>query len=313
MRVANAPCSWGVLEFESTPKVCGYDQVLDEIAASGYAGTELGDWEFMPTDPAALRAEIDKRRLSLVGAFVPVALALAREHAPGLERALRTARLISSASDGQAFLVLADANGTVEARIRNAGRVTPDLSLNDGEWRVFAQGAERIAWAVLDETGVRTVFHHHCAGYVETPAEVDALLSHTDPRLLGLCLDTGHYTFAGGNPVAALRKYRHRVRHVHFKDCSANVAAAVRQAGLGYFEAVRRGVFCELGHGSVDFPGVVAELRNLAWDGWIVVEQDVLPSMGTPFESAQRNREYLRSIGLEPAAAQAVRTTEVGR
>jgi inosose dehydratase len=32
--------------------------------------------------------------------------------------------------------------------------------------------------------------------------------------------------------------------------------------------------------------------------GWIVVEQDVLPGMGTPKESAQRNREYLKSIGL---------------
>lgn len=85
---------------------------------------------------------------------------------------------------------------------------------------------------------------------------------------------------------------------MHFKDCSPTVAAAVRQQGLGYFEAVRRGVFCELGKGSVNFPAIVAELRNMAWDGWIVVEQDVLPSMGTPAESARRNREYLRSIGL---------------
>jgi inosose dehydratase len=125
-----------------------------------------------------------------------------------------------------------------------------------------------------------------------------ALLSRTDPLLLGLCLDTGHCTFAGGNPITALRKYRDRVWHVHFKDCSPTVAAAVRQQGLSYFEAVRRGVFCELGKGSVDFAAIVAELRNMAWDGWIVVEQDVLPSMGTPAESARRNREYLRSIGL---------------
>ncbi len=47
IKIANAPCSWGVLEFELEGKFLGYEQVLNEIAETGYAGTELGDWGFM--------------------------------------------------------------------------------------------------------------------------------------------------------------------------------------------------------------------------------------------------------------------------
>ena len=75
IRVANAPCSWGVLEFEAPAAHAPPAQVLDEMAAAGYAGTELGDWGFLPTEPAALAAEVQRRALSLVGAFVPIALA----------------------------------------------------------------------------------------------------------------------------------------------------------------------------------------------------------------------------------------------
>ena len=69
MQIANAPCSWGVLEFESATLAPGPAQVLDEIASTGYDGTELGDWGFLGTDPAQLRGDLNRRRLALVGAF----------------------------------------------------------------------------------------------------------------------------------------------------------------------------------------------------------------------------------------------------
>ena len=72
IRVANAPCSWGVLEFETTATTAPAAQVLDEMAAAGYAGTELGDWGFLPTESRALAAEMARRGLALAGAFVPV-------------------------------------------------------------------------------------------------------------------------------------------------------------------------------------------------------------------------------------------------
>ena len=298
IQIANAPCSWGVLEFDLEREAIGYAQVLDEIRATGYSGTELGDYGFMPTDPAALRAELAARQLALVGAFVPVALADPAAHAAGIEDALRTGRLIRDATGGQPFIVLADQNGTVAERTNHAGRIRPDQGLDAAGWRTFARGTMEVARAVRDEIGLRTVFHHHGAGYVETPAEVERLIELTDPALLGLCLDTGHLVYGGGDPLTALRRYGDRVWHVHFKDCHPAIAEAARRKGWDYFEAVRRGVFCELGQGSVDFAAVKDELDRRGYAGWIVVEQDVLPGLGTPAESATRNRDFLRSIGL---------------
>ena len=298
IRIANAPCSWGALEFDLAVPAPGYAEVLDEMAATGYAGTELGDFGFMPTDPGRLRGELARRGLALLAAFVPVALADPAAHAAGAEGAVRTARLLAAASDARPLIVLADDNGSVATRRELAGRVGPEHGLRDAQWDTFATGAARVARAVLEATGLRTVFHHHCAGWVETPAEIEALMRRTDPGLLGLCLDTGHLTYGGGDPLATLSRYADRVWHVHFKDCDPAVARQARERGWDYFEAVRRGIFCELGRGSVDFPAVTTALAARGYGGWVVVEQDVLPGMGTPAASARRNREYLRAIGL---------------
>lgn len=298
IKIANAPCSWGVLEFDLEGQAAGYERVLNELAETGYIGTELGDWGFMPTDPAVLKQEIHSRGLTLLGAFVPAMLKDPAAHEAGLDYALRVARLMAAVDGATPVVVLADDNGKIPERTQNAGRVTPEMGLTDSQWQIFAEGAQRIAETVKQETGLRTVFHHHCAGYVETPAEIDTLLRLTDPALLGLCFDSGHIRFGGGDPLAILRKYYSRIWHVHFKDCHPRVAEEARRNGWDYFASVRNGVFCELGKGEVDFPGIKAELDNQGYDGWIVVEQDVLPGMGSPKESALRNREYLRSIGL---------------
>ena len=301
MRVANAPCSWGVLEFESTALAPKPSQMLDEMAATGYAGTELGDWGFLSTDPKQLRDDLASRRLSLPGAFVPVALSNPAAHQAGEAVALETARLLSAASPASAdrpLIVLSDATAAVPARTAKAGRITGADGLGADGWATLAAGAERIATAVAGATGLRTVFHHHCATYVETPDEIDALMRRTSPELLGLCLDTGHATFGGGDPVALLSRHADRIWHVHVKDCSRPIAARARTEQWDYLTAVRHGLFCELGEGAVDFPAVLDRLRAIGYDGWVVVEQDVLPSMGTPAESAARNRRFLSRLGL---------------
>ena len=208
IRVANAPCSWGALEFDLEGEAPGYVQVLDEIAETGYAGTELGDWGFMPTDPEKLSQEIHRRNLLLLGAFVPVFLKDASAHEAGIEVAVRTARLLAGVEGNLPLIILADENGRVPDRTKNAGRVTPKMGLTDSDWQIFAEGALKVAEAVRREAGLRTAFHHHCAGYVETPSEIEKLMALTDPESLGLVFDCGHYRFGGGNPEEGLRKYR---------------------------------------------------------------------------------------------------------
>jgi len=300
IKIANAPCSWGALEFdlEEKSEEIGFEQVLDEIKGTGYIGTELGDWGFMPTNPKLLKEEIDKRNLELLGAFVPVALADGSKHADGRKAALKVAELMYNAGYKNAFIVLADENGSVPLRTRNAGRITPELSLSQEQWKIFAEGADGIAKVVKAAYGIRTVFHHHCAGYVETPEEINTLLALTDPNLLGLCLDTGHYAFGGGNPVDALKKYADRIWHVHFKDFDPDASRVSREANGNYFDAIMRGVFCELGKGAIDFKSMVNLLSEMKYNSWVVVEQDILPGMGNPRACAQANRNYLKTLGL---------------
>jgi len=300
--VGNAPCSWGTLENQDRSESVPYDRMLDELVETGYTGTELGDWDYMPTDPAVLRAELDKRNhLVMLGAFVPVALKNPAAHDAGAAVAVKTAKLIAAVATTQApFLVLADDNGTDPLRTRLAGRVPASAGLSKDEWKTFAGGADRIAREVFDATGLRTVFHHHCAGYVETPDEIATLLDLTNPERLGLVFDTGHYIHGTGKEevdlVAALNRYQERIWYIHLKDIEPNIARRSRAEEWDYFTGMRHGVYCELGKGCTDFPALLRWLAAHDYKGYALVEQDVLPGMGTPKESARRNREYIRSI-----------------
>ena len=298
VRIANAPCSWGVIEGIDGERD-GYRRVIDEMHAAGYAGTELGDWGFMPTDPDELRSELDERRLALIGSWVSVRLHDADSHRESADDAVRTAKQLARVGGPESVVVLGNDPYGDPYRTKIAGRVRPSDSMPADQWRVFADGANHVARRVMDEAGIRTVIHQHIGTLIETEAEARRLFDMTDPSILGLCLDTGHWTFgAGGDPVAAVREFRDRVWHVHFKDADPAVMAASRDHAWDGPESVGHGVFCELGTGSVDFPGVLAALDEIGYGGWIVVEQDVLPGMGTPRESARRNREYLRTIGV---------------
>ena len=306
IRIANAPCSWGALEFEGMKgEQIAYGQMLDELRDTGYVGTELGDWGYMPTTTDALKYELKQRRLTMVGAFVPIALKNPQAYAAGEAHALKVAQLLAGVTDDSSlpFVILADENGTDALRTQQAGRITAEMGLASDEWKTFAQGAERIARAVQDATGLPTAFHHHCAGYVETPDEIARLLEMTQPELLGLVFDTGHYLYGTGSTesqlvLEGLQRFGDRIRHVHFKDCQPQIAQQARREGWDYFTAIQHGVFCELGQGSVPFPDVWEWLSTHRYQGWIVVEQDILPGMGSPRSSAQRNRAYLSSIGL---------------
>ena len=297
IQVANAPCSWGVIENIAGERY-DYVRVLDEIAASGYAGTELGDWGFMPTEPAQLRDELDRRGLALLASWVSVHLHDQARHQSSADDCLRAARLLAAVGGPDCKIVLGNDPYADPMRTLNAGRITPAMSLDDEGWRVFAAGADAVARRVMDETGLRTVFHHHIGTWIETPAETARLMEMTDDEVLGLVFDTGHWAFGGGDPLAGVKDFADRVWLAHFKDHDPEVARQSRLQGWDGPAAVGQGIFPELGKGDVDFPGVLDALEKIGYQGWIVVEQDVLPGLGAPLESARRNRDYLRQIGL---------------
>ncbi len=296
IKIASAPVSWGIYEFKDIEPRFPYATVLDQIAATGYTGIELGPYGYLPNEPAKLSVELNKRNLQLLSAFVPVNLVNPSTHEQGAQEALKVGKLLAAL--GARFIVLADDNGSVPELVKQAGR-RKGSKLSADQWTMFAAGVDLIARRIHDDLGLQVAFHHHCGGYVETPDESRELLKRTNPELVGLCLDTGHWHYGGGNAVDCVREFGERVRYLHLKNYEPNIGAACRAAEKNYFEAIKDGVFCELGKGEVDFPGVIAEMQKHGYDGWAIVEQDILSDdPNAPKQFSQANRDYLRSIGL---------------
>ncbi len=267
MKLGTAPISWGVCEVPDWGVVLPAARVLDEVAELGYAGIELGPWGYLPKDAATLGKELRRRSLALAGAFCPVTLHDPERYDEQLAYAMDTARLLADL--GAPVLVLAEAGDRDRARI--AGRVgADDRRFRDDEWQRANEIARR-----AKELGLVTAFHPHAGTYVETPVETAELLRRTDPALVGLCLDTGHVYYGGGDPLALLRRDPGRVRHVHLKDVHRERYERALARRLDFTAAVGTDVFVPVGAGAIDMKGLLGTLRDAAFTGWLIVEQDI--------------------------------------
>ena len=298
IRAASAPINWGIMEHVELPAEYPYNRVLDEITAAGYSGTELGPYGFLPAESAVLRNELAKRSLTLCSAFVDIELGNKSEHRAGLAFVSRSAKLISEA--GARLLVLSDK--ITPERNATAGRRDDAnrISWSDAEWEAAAAAIREVI-KLCKAVGLRVAFHHHAGSHVETPEEIDRLFSLFPADELGLCLDTGHYVYGGGDTIAFLEQQVSRVWCVHLKDVYDNKSAEARQKRMNFHQAVRHGVFAPLGKGSIDFSRVIALLQRGNFAGWVVVEADVLPGgvgADAPLANATAGRQYLRRLGI---------------
>ena len=279
------------MEVEGLGPAVPYRTFLDEVRNAGYTGTELGPYGYLPTDAKLLSSELKERGLSLISAFVPLAL---KQKGMDMGPLRQVAQLL--ASMGASHVVLADQMWPERDRV--SGRVdTAGVSLTRDDWQTVATNV-REGMQAAEGFGLRPVFHHHAGTYIETPAEVAQLLDLTG---IGLCLDTGHYAYGGGDPVEAVRRLGKGVEYLHFKDIDSTRLKDACRRELGFLDGVRAGVFTPLGSGSVSFPGMLAELKRIGYNGWVIVEQDVdtsNPAAPSPFESARTSREYLRGLGI---------------
>lgn len=287
-RLGFAPITWNNedLGAELAPPV-PFTTVLDEIAAAGYAATELGDG--FPREPAVLRSALEARGLALPSAWCGLGLLDAPPEAD-LEHTRRLCELLASA--GASFVNLAH-QGT-PATLALAGRaqgrqMPPDVWDRLAERAVAAAGIAR-------GFGLQALFHVHAGTYVETDADMRELLRRVPADELKLCWDVGHALYGGIDPVAVVREYPERIAYLHLKDLDAGVLAGLRREGEGFLQGVRRRVFTELGRGVLDVPGLLAALRDVGYQGWLMVEQD--STWLAPAESARTSRAYLRSLGV---------------
>lgn len=291
-RLATAPVTWGITEFPDWGPQLEYTTVLDQMAACGYEGTELGPLGYLPSDPNQLAAELEARGLALVGAFVPLALRDPDALPQGAKDVRTTARLLQRL--GARVIILSDAGDETRRRIAGRPEETARHGLAAGEWPGYVARLEELARIAWEEYGLSASFHSHGGTYVENPSEIARLLEETDPDVIGFCLDTGHVAFGGGDPVALALRYRSRINHIHLKDIDLGRLQQVLREGASYLDAARNDVFVPLGRGALDLDRLLEALAG--YHGWIVVEQDRVIRPGTnPAESARESLEFLRA------------------
>jgi inosose dehydratase len=303
VRVAGAPVSFGVDEIMVDDAwMPGPEAVLDWLVDIGVEGTELGPPGYLGNG-RQLRQRLSSRGLELVGAFLPQHFSrneLASSDRAWLADSLKLIR--DGAPDGSLPLTILSDQFDEPDRRAFSGQIVshPETWLSPGRFEALIANLHRAA-ELCRSSGFEVVLHPHAGTYIETADEIARVMDRIDGSLLGLCLDTGHFRFGGADPTQAVHDYHELIRHVHVKDCTTKVMDDVKAEGKGLEEALRRGVFCQLGTGDSGIDSVIQALGDHDYSGWLVIEQDqYLGASDTPESvvAVQRaNRQYLRRFG----------------
>jgi inosose dehydratase len=292
LRLGSCPDSWGVW-FPDDPAQTPWQRFLDELAQAGYHWLELGPYGYLPTDPARLRDEVDRRGLEVSGQAVFGGLHHAGKWPEDLQAARRVAELVTAMGASHVVL-LPDAFRDLD------GNFTEPAELDGQGWRTLVDATSRLGGILNDEYGVTAVFHPHADSHVGTQAQVERFLEDTDPDSVSLCLDTGHIAYYRGDSLELIRKYPDRIGYLHMKQADPAVVEQVEAERLPFAEAVRRGVMCEPPQGVPDVESLLDTVdRHLDGELFMIVEQDLYPcDPDDPLPIATRTCKYLRQLGV---------------
>ena len=287
VRIGINPISWTNDDLPSLGGETSLETALTEGKKIGYEGFELGNK--FPREPSALKAVLASHGLACVSGWYSGELA---RRSAEEEIAAVGPHLDKLAQNGAQVMVYGEVADAVQGAPVALDR-RPQFR-SDDEWKRYAGRLEIFSRHIADR-GVRMAYHHHMGAYVESPQDVDRLMSLTGPDV-GLLFDTGHMTFAGGDAAVELKKHVKRVNHVHCKDVRANVAAMARNRRWSFLTSVLNGAFSTPGEGSVDFAAIVAILRDAGYRGWLVVEGEQDPSVAPAYRYAEMAYRYLRAL-----------------
>ncbi|WP_203979978.1 TIM barrel protein [Planotetraspora silvatica] len=289
--IGSAPDSWGVW-FADDPRQTPWERFLDEVAAAGYTRIELGPYGYLPTDPARLRDELDRRGLTMTAGTIFEHLHRA-DSWDGTWKDVSAAASLTAAMGAEHLVVIPDF-----WRDPQTGEVIEDARLTDEQWPAYAALMNRLARRIREEFGLRIQFHPHADTHVDTHENVERFLHETDPGLVNLCLDTGHIAYCGGDSLKLIRDHPDRIGYVHLKQVDPGVVADVHEKGIGFGEAVRMGAMCEPPNGVPEMPPILDALAELDAEIFAIVEQDMYPCPADqPLPIATRTLGYLQSCG----------------
>ncbi len=289
VKLGIAPIGWCN---DDMPELGGentFQQIVSEMALAGFTGCEIGNK--YPKDAAELKKALDLRGMTIASRWFSSFI---------LTQPIE--QVIEDFNKELDFLTAVDANriNVSEQSYSIQGKLdTPILTgghkyvMNDEEWKLFCDGLNTLG-KIAVERGFKLCFHHHMGTVVQTSEETDKMMSNTDPRYVFLCYDTGHFTFAGEDPLTMLKKYKDRIGHVHLKDMRLDVVKQVRDNNWSFLQAVRNGAFTVPGDGNVDFDPIFKVLDEANYEGWLLVEAEQDPAKANPLEYAMKARKYIK-------------------
>lgn len=289
VKLGIAPIGWCNDDMPDLGAENTFRQTVSEMALAGFAGCEIGNK--YPSDPVELKKQLQLRGMSIASRwFSSFLLTQPLEQV----KADFEKELDFLAAVGCNRINVSEQSYSIQGQLD-----TPVLTgghkhiMDDREWKLLCDGLNALGRIAADR-GFKLCFHHHMGTVVQTAEETDRMMANTDPRYVFLCYDTGHFTFAGEDPLAMLKKYVSRVGHVHLKDMRLPVVEEARKNNWSFLQAVRNGAFTVPGDGDVDFDPVFRVLAEAGYEGWLLVEAEQDPAKADPLEYAMKARDYIR-------------------
>ncbi len=288
VKLGIAPIAWTNDDMPDLGAENTFEQCVSEMALAGFTGSEVGNK--YPKDPEVLKKALELRGMEICNQWF--SSFLLTKPFEEVERDCR-AQLAFLKAMGSRIIGFSEQSYSVQGQMD-----TPVFGhkyvLNEEEWKTLCDGLNRLGKIALEEYGISLTFHHHMGTVVQSLEETDRLMEGTDPRYVSLLFDSGHFAYCGEDPVAIVKKYIGRIRHVHLKDIRPEVVKRVRDENLSFLQGVREGAFTIPGDGCVDFPAIFKVLEENDYHGYMLVEAEQDPAKANPLEYAIRARKYIK-------------------
>lgn len=288
VKLAIAPIAWTNDDMPDLGKENTFEQCVSEMALAGFTGSEVGSK--YPKDPAVLKPKLDIRGIRICNQWFS-SLLMSEPYEVTINNFKEQLKFLKAM--GSEVIGASEQGNSIQGKKLPVFDAKPVI--NDDQWKILAKGFNEMG-KIARDSGITFTYHHHMGTCIQTMAEVDKFMELTDPELVFLLFDSGHFAFSGENPAEALQKYVKRVRHVHLKDIRQPVVDKVRAEKMSFLEAVRSGAFTVPGDGNIDFKPIFDILAENNYKGWMVVEAEQDPALANPFEYALKARKYIRDM-----------------
>lgn len=284
VKIGISPIAWQNDDLPDLTADYTMEQALAEAREIGYVGVERG--QRMPADTNGLKAYLDKYDIALCGGWCSGNLLVNDVETEILAISGQVEQFVALNAP---CIVYAECSNTVQGMLDVPVNNRPTLS--EDEIAAYAARLSAVAeWCA--EQGMPLAYHHHMGSIIESEADIDALMTHTS-EAVNLCFDTGHLLFGGGDVMATLERWQHRVHHVHYKDIRPAIVDDVRAGDKSFLDAVIAGAFTVPGDGCIDFGAVTDKLKQMDYSGWIVVEAEQDPKKAPPFDYSQKGYQHI--------------------